>query len=124
MSKGQYDTVKYLGQELHLALKRLFIQKQCSQITINHRDYENVSQSVLSYCVSGFEVQMQLLKNELGYHLNTQVGIKGSNNLETRADRDLDLKRSKDGRVSHVCMDSIALESLKYLREFAKTPRQ
>ena len=118
MSKGQYDTVRYVGQELHLALRRLFHQKQYGDITVYHRDDESRQESLLFYGVFGLEVRMLISRTEAGYHLNAQVGVRDSHHLETKAERDLNLKRSREGRLSPKCMDELALESLKYLREF------
>lgn len=118
MAKGQYDTIKYVGQELHYALSRMFHRKQAGPITIYHRDDEASQESRLSYSVSGLEIQLLVSKIENGYHLVAMVGVEDSHHLETKADRDLQLKRSKEGRLSPNSMDSIAHESLKYLREY------
>lgn len=118
MSKGQYDSIRYVGQELHQALRRLFTERQCPNITIYHNDDEGRGESRLSYSISGLEVHMLVSKTGDCYHFQASVGVKDSGYLETRADKDLKLRRSRDGRLPNKCMDELALESLKYLKDF------
>ncbi len=120
MQKGQYDSIRYVGQELHLALRRLFTKNQYGEIAIHHRDDETKNESLISYSVYGLEVRLFISKADKGYHLTAQVGAKGSDHLETRADSDIKIKRSKSGRASQQRMDDIALQSIQYLREFHK----
>jgi len=118
MSKEQYESFRYIGQELHLALRRLFTKNQFGDIQIQHRDDESKKESLLFYSVYGVEVRLGVSKIAKRYHLNVQVGDKDSEHLETKVDTDIKISRSKTGRVSPQCMDDIAVESLDYLKEF------
>ncbi len=120
MQKNKYDSIRYIGQELHLALKRLFVKGQYGDIKINHRDDETLGETMISYSVYGLEVRMLVSKTDKGFHLNAQVGVKDSEHLETKCDTDLKIRRSKNGRVSQDRMDNLALQSIGYLREFHK----
>ncbi|MEK6859352.1 MAG: hypothetical protein AABX54_00920 [Nanoarchaeota archaeon] len=121
MSKGQYDTIQYVGQEVHRALRRLFQQRSYGEISISHRDSESNQESLLSYAVAGTEVHLTILKKEDGYHLMIQIGVKDSHNFETKSDRGLKFDRSGEGKLVERCMDDLALESLRCLREFHKS---
>ncbi len=123
MTHHSYGSMRYVGQEFHLALRRLFTKGQYGEIPIYHRDDEAKGESLLFYDTCGVEVRILISRTKDGYHLNTQVGFKGSEDMEPRADRSLRLRRSKSGRLSQRVMDQVALESFRHMREFYRAKR-
>lgn len=122
MSKGQYDSIRYVGQEVHSALRR-FLDGRGYPVGIRHRDDVESQETVLFYTMMGTtDVRVVISKNkdDKNYHFNVQVGPKDSTELETMVNKDVHLKRGKQGKLKPAIIEALAQESFEQFRQYSK----
>jgi len=124
MSKRNYHSVRYVGQEFHESLKSLFKKKAGGEIPIQHTDTIH-DESIISYSIDRMKTRITISKESEGFYWICEVGFKkstdegGNEIFEEGGEKTLmPLKRTKEGKLSKPCLDRLAQQSLRQLKSF------
>ncbi len=117
MKVEKYRGVEYVAQEITTALNRLIKEKSGGDLTVSHTHNPDNQTSTISYSIAGITTELTVYKDGRKLHLTQTNQGKG---LESKTEKEIKPKRSKEGRISQTWTTQFAKSSFQNLKDFYK----